>query len=150
MIKRKHVPVQAPCWELINKTNNNIRPLATQNLILSETGNVLTHVLSAWTTSQSSETRPWHTQTHKFHSVAIGNPFNFDGLLLVLKGCERSAEATQSGTNNHFITITPRGATSSQNDEVFTESSRGAEKQAEDCLTRCTCRKNNHQYSWNK
>lgn len=51
-----------------------------------------------------------HTLPREFHSVAIGNPFNFDGLLLVLRGCRRSAEATQGETNNHFITITPRGA----------------------------------------
>lgn len=82
------------------------------------------HVLSSETTSQSTETRlrqaGAHTHTHspnKFQSVAIGNPLKFDGLLLVLRGCKWSSEATQGGTNNRFIMITPQGATSLQNDE---------------------------------
>lgn len=55
----------------------------------------------------SSETRRGHTHTQgptKFHSVAIGNPFNFDSLLLVL---EDASGTTQGGTNKDFITITP-------------------------------------------
>lgn len=83
--------------------------LAFSNLILRNRKRVDTHL-----SPSSSETRPRHTHPTKFHSVAIGNPFNFDSLLLVL---EDASGTTQGGTNKDFITITPWGAAKWRYDE---------------------------------
>lgn len=110
--------LRVPCWEPINKTSNNIMPLATHNLILwdrkcTDVRVVCLHNIPVIRDQTETRTNP-HSPI-KFHSVAIGNPFNFVSLLPFLRECKWSTEATQGGTNNHFITITPQGAMGSEN-----------------------------------
>lgn len=51
------------------------------------------------------DTRKTHTDPTVV--LLLETLYNYDGILLSLRGCKWSAEATQGGTNNPFITITP-------------------------------------------